>query len=635
MLSQETEERLANHLSKRIEETNTFILQKIGEAIKQMSTLTPSQAYQLGQILKYGGSYEEIAKQLAKMSGKSAEEIYKIFDEVAKGNLQFAKQFYKYRNMDFIPYEKNIFLQQQVRDIATLTANTYKNIANTTGIGFLFRDNEDNLYFKDLKQAYNEIIDRGILAISQGKTTFQEEMRKVINDIGNNGVVKYESGKTRRLDSAARMNLLDGVRQLNNEMSIQFGKEFDADGVEISVHSNPAPDHADIQGRQFSNEEYENLEAGLIAKDYKGNTYDGADKRHISEYNCYHTIYPIILGVSKPMYTDKQLKKIQDINNKGFMYNGKKYTMYQGTQMQRRLETEIRKQKERQILAKASGDDFNGIVYDSQSKITQLTHKYDKLCKASGLQPVKQRMAVSGYKRTNVNKLKNSKLSRNEIIEKLKNKDITVMPSVLGEMSELKYENPELIDKNLQQLDKLSDKYKHNKITPESLRLRVDKMDDAVAYSSDYYHEIVLNYDQFKSKEILVDTENMLEEHKWHNKIDDKNKDVYTITHEYGHIVEFEYLKGILSKKAGHTTFGSRAEKRELDASLRATLLDRAIKKSNTKITRTEIKRKYWSDYANSKRNFEWFAEAFAECELSNNSNIWLETFREWLNENI
>ena len=53
MLSQEVEERLANILVTRIEETNSYILKRIGEAIKQISTLTPSQAYQIQQILKY------------------------------------------------------------------------------------------------------------------------------------------------------------------------------------------------------------------------------------------------------------------------------------------------------------------------------------------------------------------------------------------------------------------------------------------------------------------------------------------------------------------------------------------------------------------------------------------------------
>ena len=53
MLSQEVEERLSNILVNRIEEANSYILKKIGEAIKRISTLTPSQAYQIAQILKY------------------------------------------------------------------------------------------------------------------------------------------------------------------------------------------------------------------------------------------------------------------------------------------------------------------------------------------------------------------------------------------------------------------------------------------------------------------------------------------------------------------------------------------------------------------------------------------------------
>ena len=397
MLSQEVEERLAERLVDRIEEANSSILKKIGEAIKQISTLTPSQAYQIQQILKYGGTYNEIAKELARVSGKNVQDIYKIFEEVAKNNKQFAKQFYKYRGIDYIPYSKDIALQNMVKSLASITADMYRNISNTRGIGFLFRNKDGQMYFKDVQQAYYEIIDRGILAISQGKETFQTEMRKIIKDVGGNGVVIYESGRTRRLDSAVRMNLLDGIRQVSNETAQRFAEEYNADGIEISVHSNPAPDHADIQGRQFSNEEYEKLESGDIATDYKGNKYDGSDKRHISEYNCYHKIFPIVLGVSKPEYTDKQLNDIRESNLSGFDFEGKHYTNYEGTQLQRRIETAIRKQKDTQILARASGD--TELVEQSQNKIRLLTSKYNDLCKASGLLPKKIRMQVSGYRR--------------------------------------------------------------------------------------------------------------------------------------------------------------------------------------------------------------------------------------------
>ena len=238
MLSQEVEEKLTNILVERIEQTNTNILKKIGEAIKQISTLTPSQAYQIQQILKYGGTYNEIAKELARVSGKNVQDIYKIFEKVAKDNKEFAKQFYKYRKIDFIPYSKDIALQNMVRSLASITADMYRNISNTSVIGFI----QDGT-FKQLKQVYQDTIDKAILSISQGKQDFYSSMRQTLKELGGSGLVQYESGRTRRLDSAVRMNILDGMRALNNETSRRFGEEYNADGIEISTHTHPAPDH--------------------------------------------------------------------------------------------------------------------------------------------------------------------------------------------------------------------------------------------------------------------------------------------------------------------------------------------------------------------------------------------------------
>ena len=256
-------------------------------------------------------------------------EIEKIFEEVAKSNKQFARKFYEYRGLDYIPYSKDIALQNQVLSISNIAKEYYFNISNTSTIGYIFKDLQGNTYFRNIEQAYNEVIDRAILSVSQGKLTFQQEMTRVIKELGQGGLVEYKSGRTRRLDSAIRMNMLDGIRQLNIETSRRFGEEYGADGVETSVHTAPAPDHADIQGRQFSNEEYEKLENGEIAKDYKGNSYDGADRRHIAELNCYHKVFNIVLGVSKPEYTDEELNKIIQDNEKGFEFEGKHYTLYE------------------------------------------------------------------------------------------------------------------------------------------------------------------------------------------------------------------------------------------------------------------------------------------------------------------
>lgn len=408
MLDEKIIEKLSERLVNRIQQGNEYILKIIGESIKKIGTLSPSKAQQLAQILKYGGNYNKILNELARITDLNVKDIEKIFEEVAKENYLFAKQFYNYRNVEYIPYEKNISLQRQVKALADITAKEYMNICNTRALGFIVKDIYGNNKFVGLAEQYQKAIDEAVLNVAQGKDTFQNQMYKTIKEMGTSGIktVDYESGYTRRLDSSVRMNMQRALTNLSNTLQKQFGEEYGADGVEISVHINPAPDHAKAQGRQFSKEEYATLQRYGTAKDYTGKTIDlhmhSDDFRPIGEYNCYHTEFSIVLGVNKPEYTDKQLQEIIDNNNKGFEIDGKHYTMYEGTQMQRRLETAIRKQKDVQILAKESNN--KELIQESQQKITELTNKYKELSETSGIQTKMQRMRVSGYKRMNVSR---------------------------------------------------------------------------------------------------------------------------------------------------------------------------------------------------------------------------------------
>jgi hypothetical protein len=131
---------------------------------------------------------------------------------------------------------------------------------------------------------------------------------------------------------------------------------------------------------------------------------DNGTYRPISELNCYHYIFSIILGVSEPEYSDKELKDIIKANDEGFEYEGKHYTNYQGEQLQRALERKIREQKDIQILAKAS--DNKELTGEAQNNITLLTRKYKELSDVSGLPPKMKRLQVANYKRVARSKLK-------------------------------------------------------------------------------------------------------------------------------------------------------------------------------------------------------------------------------------
>lgn len=413
MLNDEVIDKVVERLVRRIEQGNEYVLQKIGNNIRKIGTLSPSKAQDIVQLLRYGGDYDKIVKKLAEITELNVKDIYKIFDSIAKSDYEYAKQFYEFRNKKYIPYNENIALKDQVRALAEITAREYVNISRTTA--FRLRK-KGKTYYSDIGQTYQNLIDEAILNVSQGKESFDSAMTRTIKQLGQSGVrtVDYASGRSRRLDSAVRMNIKRGITELHDELQKQLGKEFDSDGIEISVHNNPALDHEDAQGRQFSNEEFQKLQTLGVAKTYDKKTVNlhlyrqrsysmSLSFRPIGEYNCYHYTFAIILGVSEPNYSDKELKEIKRKNHEGFDLFGKHYTMYDGTQLQRQLETKIREQKDIQILAVAS--DNKDLILESQRNIADLTQEYRYLCKKSGLPEYTERMKVSSYKRIAEGKL--------------------------------------------------------------------------------------------------------------------------------------------------------------------------------------------------------------------------------------
>lgn len=410
MLSQEVIEKLSAIFVRRAEEVNTFTLRAIArqlKKIKEFEDLRPTEINKLVNLLKYGGDYNKIVKKLSKFAEISKKDIDMIFKNTAKKNQYFAKKFYDYKNIKFIPFEENTALKQQVEAIADITKNTYTNIGNTRAIGFSMKVGKKKM-FVPLKKAYTNAIDRGILAITQGQTTLSDEIHEIVKELGSSGlkVVEFESGYSRRLDSQVSMNLQDGVAQLMQEINLTFGEEFGADGVEISTHFNPAPDHAEVQGRQFTNEEFYKFQNDEDAVDVKGKKFpkefEGHDRRSIGQYNCKHNVFPIIVGVEEPVYSDEQLQKIIDENEKGIELDGKHYTNYEGIQMARKLETEIRKAKEQQIMYVETDDDEG--IQESQKKVRILNKKYKQVCQLLGSTPDYSATYIDGYKYVSTSK---------------------------------------------------------------------------------------------------------------------------------------------------------------------------------------------------------------------------------------
>lgn len=413
-MEEEIENVIIERITNRQEKLNEEILKEIGEILGKIGNLTPSEAYTIGQQLKYGESLDKIVALISKYSNINEAEIYKMLENEAKTNLAFSEKYFKAKSIDFIPYEQNIPLQNKVREIAIATINEYRNISRTTGLTFL--DNANNRLTKPIREAYYEIVDNAINDVAMGKETFFEGLKRQLKTIGRSGVqsIEYESGYHRRIDSALRMNLQDGLNALSIAQQEIVGEQFGANMIEVTHHEHSAPDHIDsVDGKQFakidvirkqiaSGEEkeikLEDIQDNRVK--VKGKWYYDFDyinnnlPRKVSQWNCYHRIFTGILGIDEPRYSKEELEKDKKKNEYGFEYENKHYTLYEASQKMRQIETQLRSlREEEQTLksAKSSVTDEEGkksieeAILSNKNKQQQFILKYHELSKISGL----------------------------------------------------------------------------------------------------------------------------------------------------------------------------------------------------------------------------------------------------------
>ena len=540
-MNEELQEELVKRFTNRFSKYNEKVLRELGEVIKQLGDVIPSDAYKLAQQLKYNTTVKDLEKELSKITKKSVQEVHQILEHIAKDNIQFATPYYEARGLNVPIYEDHKELQKLVNSIAKLSSDKFINIAQSTGFKLL--DINKNPLLLNIEETYHKVIDEAVYAVTTGKDSYNQLMREMLKQLASSGVrkIEYESGYSRRIDTAVRMNLMDTIRQVSNETSQLFGKEFGSDGIEVSVHINPASDHAEVQGHQFSNKEFEKFQNHIDCVDYKGNfiSHGKYDRRAISEYNCYHYIFPVILGVSNPIHTDEELRKIIDDNNIGVEIDGKHYTNYEATQLQRRIETEIRKAKEQQIIAKASGDD--DLVLSSEYRITQLKNKYVQISKQANLRTDVNRTYVPRY----VEKKMQSTLS-DKIIKKLEEVGIQA-DTTLNKMDK------DLLESNTNQINKLTQKYNMEEFfdTMDATYMCVKRNSVAsVGYNEDMtYIYINSSSNSFKKKELYNEVMDYSKNTGWCMPCKKDKEDVYIMTHEFGHslvmkIFKYEYPFG-------------------------------------------------------------------------------------------
>ena len=377
-------EQQANLLFDNVAGWESSTLQRLGKRIKKYGKLSLADIKSINNVAIVKGDLDLIIKDLAKVTNYNISQLKDMYGTLlAEQHLQ-NKPLYDYRGVKFLPYEENKTIQSIVNAYAKTTGETMINLAKTKALCVLGANGKPI----GMQKYYTDVLDKAVMQVTTGATDFHTAMRDSIIELGGSGVrVDYGGGVTRRLDTVVRQNLLWGAKQASTEYNTIIGDELGADGVEIDAHSNPRESHMFMQGQQYSLHGEKKIN-GIVYEDFKASGAEDA----LQDYGCLHYRTPILLGISEPRFSEKQLAEIEEQNNKEYTIGERTGNRYFWSQRMRSLESATREQKTIRDLARSSGDKV--LVKQCNEKIKAYRQKYDEISEATGLSPELKRLSV-------------------------------------------------------------------------------------------------------------------------------------------------------------------------------------------------------------------------------------------------
>lgn len=361
------------------------LLMEICSRLKAADELNEVTVQDIKALRAHGIDLKEIEKAIRKTTGISEQKLKKLLDDVVARNQAYYTELITLADVT----RPDVLVDAAA--IAAIYAQTKQECRNITrSMGFLVDNGRTML---PPAKAYQWALDNSLMQVQSGAISYNQVISNAVKQLADSGLktVDYESGHRDQVDVAARRAVMTGVSQVCAKYTEQSAEYLETPYFEVSAHSGardkpgPSPwsSHKAWQGKVYSvnkDDIYPNIYdvCGLGAVD----GLEGA--------NCRHRRFPWVEGVSERTYTDEQLAHIDD--GLGCEYDGKKYTAYEATQMQRSIERQIRKQKRLRDAYKAAGlkDDET----TANIKLRRLNAKYKEFSKAAGLPEQKERLKV-------------------------------------------------------------------------------------------------------------------------------------------------------------------------------------------------------------------------------------------------
>lgn len=373
------------------------ILSAVIRRILKMGYVSEASKHQLEVLQAAGLLYDDIVQLIADRTDACTAQVKALFEDAGVQTVEMDNSLHEAAGALPIDIRQDSSTRQVLEAGYKKTLGTMQNLVSTTAT--------------QTQTAFIQTCDRIYMQVSSGAFSYQEAIMNALRALADTGAeVVYPTKHKDRMDVAVRRCVLTGVSQTAAAVSLRQAEDAGCYLMEITAHSGARPDHAKWQGQLVT----------ITGKD-AGKIIDGLRVFTLSEigygsgegfkgWNCRHNWHAYYPGFSTPNYTQEELKKLDE---PCISYNGKLYTEYEVSQMQRAQERRVRAWKRRCITAQegvnSATDEATRVTaqaeFDRSARYLKNNEaKLKDFCRQTGQDRDRFREQVLGFNRSTAQK---------------------------------------------------------------------------------------------------------------------------------------------------------------------------------------------------------------------------------------
>lgn len=428
MLTPSEYDHLCDRLIFLYDELDRSIIEDMTRRMMRMGYVSEATKWQAKQLQESGLLYEDILAEISKRTDATRNHVRTLFEDAGVQSIRNDNNRYRSAGLSGIVKMSDSALQ-------TLNAGYIK-----------CRGNLHNLTLTTANTAQQEYInacDLAYMQVTSGTMDYGTAIRRAVQSTASKGSwVLYPTGHRDRLDVAVRRSVLTGVGQTVRQLSAINANDMGCDLMEITAHAGARPSHAQWQGQIVS---LSGRKGYLSPKDIGYGTGDG-----FGGWNCRHDWYPYFEGISERAYSEERLR---ELNARNIEVNGQKYTEYEASQIQRKLERKVREMKRRVLASETAlknapdqitANQMQDFFASESAKLKKAEQKLKGFLNQTGNLPDSTRTWVNGFSRNTAQKAVHA--GNKKFVQEMREKGIKNSPKSLAIFEKMKYTNPKEYD---------------------------------------------------------------------------------------------------------------------------------------------------------------------------------------------